>query len=217
MTKFIVPLFIAITCLFACKKEKQKEDEKVYPNYSQLKVGNYWIYQRFEIDTFGRETALNQYDSCYIEKDMLINGKTYFKLVSPYVIPPTTESSYLRDSLHYIVNSSGQILFSSEDYTTIFYSGFITYDITDTLTDTICQILWKMETTPLTVSTPAGTYSTLNVKHTYLMYPNWAQAGNPRYLNHRYAKDIGMVQETLPFFASEPNYTEKRLVRYHLN
>ena len=69
----------------------------------------------------------------------------------------------------------------------------------------------------LSVTTPAGTFTTLTTKDTYLMYPNWIFAGDLRFVNTRYTENIGIVIETLPFFASVPNYIERRLIRYQIN
>ena len=75
--------FLVISCvsLLICSCEKPDDDNDpitpaplVYDNYSQLKVGNYWIYQRFEVDSLGIGTPTSVYDSCYVEKDTLINN-----------------------------------------------------------------------------------------------------------------------------------------------
>jgi hypothetical protein len=66
------------------------------------------------------------------------------------------------------------------------------------------------------IVTPAGTFLTSNIQETYNMYPKWSYAGNPRYINKRYSEEIGIVVETLPFSISNPNYIERRLVRYHI-
>jgi len=202
--------------VYSCKKDSDtgSAPNTMYPNYSQLKVGNYWVYEQFEIDTTGSATSNNTFDSCYVEKDTVINGKTYFKMVKPkpYALNQQ-EISFQRDSLHYIVNSSGKIVFSSEDFTTVFDSAFITAGPADT----VCKIVKQMGDKNLTLTTPAGVFTTSAAKETYFMYPNWALAGNPRYLNTRYAENRGIVIETLPFFTSVPNYIERRLVRYQIN
>ena len=72
----------------SCKKDTEPEPTSLpitttYPNFSRLKVGNYWIYQQFDIDQNGNATPKNIFDSCYVEKDTLINGKTYMKIIKP--------------------------------------------------------------------------------------------------------------------------------------
>ena len=68
------------------------------------------------------------------------------------------------------------------------------------------------------MSVPAGNFITDNSKTTHILYPPLSNfVTNPRELNLRYAKDVGLVYETLTPFASDPNYRVKKLIRYHLN
>ena len=121
-------LFVCIFLSFGCKKESKNnsDDTEVqevsYPTYMQLENGHYWVYERFNIDTNGQATALGIFDSCYIEKDTTINGILYHKYVKPHLFSSHMIVSFIRDSLHYIVNHEGGIIFSSEDFTTIFES-----------------------------------------------------------------------------------------------
>lgn len=207
-----------IMVIYSCNKNKGTDPTTpttnitTYPNYSQLKVGNYWVYEEFYIDTNGVATPRNIFDSCFIEKDTIINSQTYFKLNSPYMAGDT-DISFLRDSLHYIINSDGYIVFTSKDFSNVFYVGsYIALP-----SDTICQITRKMIDKDVSVTTPAGNYITTNAKTTYNMFPHWNVAGSLRYRKARYAKNVGLVIETGPFSLTDPNYIEKRLVRFHLN
>lgn len=202
--------------VFSCKDHDDNNipDPITYDNYAQLKVGNYWIYQHFNIDSSGNVTPTSTYDSCYVEKDTLFNGNIYFKMIRPNPYPPLPSAFLLRDSLHYVVDPAGEIYFSSQDFTTVFDDY---YKIASNPGDTICRVIKKMKDKDWIVPTPAGSFITSNMKITYLMYPNWSFAGNERALSTRFSKNVGIVSETLPFFASNPNYVERRLVRYHLN
>jgi hypothetical protein len=209
-----VALLTAVT--YSCKKDKETEQKTAtsYPNFAQLKVGNYWVYEHFDIDAAGNATSKNIFDSCYVEKDTVINSKTYLKTVRPMAgFLDENYTYFLKDSLHYIINSTGNILFSSEDFSTIFASFYFRTQSNDT----ICQFIKQMADKDLSVITPAGTFTTSNAKETYLMYPNWTAAGNQRNKHTRYAENIGIVIETLPFLYLDPTYIERRLVRYHLN
>lgn len=58
--------------IYSFKKENEKPEPDTpgtYPNYSQLKAGNYWIYQQYHIDSLDNATPTTKYDSCYVEKD----------------------------------------------------------------------------------------------------------------------------------------------------
>ena len=175
-------------------------------------MGNYWIYQHYKIEPDKTETALEVYDSCYIEKDTLINGYMYHKLISPSILSEN-RVKYLRDSLHYIVDSAGTKTHRSlRQRCDLFRSYFILASENDTL----CRVVIKMDNQSHEIITPAGTYTTLSVRETYFFYPNWNSNGNERYIDHYYADKIGIVKETLPFFASDPSYRERRLIRYHV-
>lgn len=205
---------LAMAFLCSCKKENT-EEEPVYPNYGQLKTGNYWIYQRFDVDTLGHATPRNEYDSCYIEKDTLIQGKTYYKLVKPsQPNMPFVEKLYLRDSLHYIVNHHGTIVFSSTDFTGIFTSFYYVHSGTDT----IYQAVSKMSDKDVLVNTPSGTYLTSSLKITFNAWPGvYSLGGSQRTVKRSYAQNIGIVSETLYPSFTVPNYIERRLVRYKVD
>ena len=184
----------------------------VYENYSQLKVGNYWIYQRYEVDSLGNGTPTSVYDSCYVEKDTLVNNKIYFKVYRPQPAWPQMDFVALRDSLHYTVNTNGEIVFSSLDFVSVFDDYYSTNGI-----DTIYRYTARMADKNLLFFAPMGSFTTSNYKRNYQMYGSLAVNGVNRSMNTRYAKDVGMVSETLLFYTSQTTYIERRLVRYHLN
>jgi hypothetical protein len=218
--KMFISMFLAtLTMIYSCKKDKVQAPPASpvgptgtsYPNFSQLKPGNYWIYQEFDIDNAGNATPLNIYDSCYVEKDTMINGKTYFKMVRPDFLT-MQPVSYLRDSLHYLVDQSGRKLFSSQDF-----QSFLETKYETSPTDTIWKGTAMMRDKNLTVVTPAGTFITSDYNRTYDLYPNYVVTTNKIVMHKRYAENIGIVIETLPSFLSNPKNIERRLLRYHVN
>ena len=217
MRKTILFAMIAAT-LLSCKKEKEEPAPVlpvVYPNFSNLAVGNYWIYERFTLDTNGVYTTQNIFDSSYVDKDTVVNGNTFYKF--NYIYYPYSNSYvgvYLRDSLSFMVNSFGDIRFSSEIFTDTFYTHYFKNSL---IGDTISFIFSKMNDNNLSVSLPAGNYITKNYQTTYLMFPAHSQGGPVRTINNRYAENVGLVEETLIFFLSDPNYTVRRLKRYGRN
>ena len=220
----------SIVTLIACKKEKNVEPSnctqqiattQAYPNYSNFKVGNYWIYERYVIDNFGVSTSLNQFDSCYVEKDTLINNLRYFKYMSSKFNYPSVNPSiqnpitpeYYRDSLSYIVSSIGRVEFSSSDFSSIFK---LDYTLAS-LSDTVCKIVAKMGDQNLNVSLPLGNFITSSYKETYYMYPNYISGGTIRYRDTRYTENLGKITEGFFFFSLTATQWERRLIRYHLN
>ena len=215
--------------MYSCKKDtKTPEQEpvvtppKVYANYSNLKAGNYWIYERFEIDPSGNATSIHIIDSCYVEKDTVINGHHSFKYSMPndgYPNLATVQSPntfvYLRDSLSYLIEAThGDILFSSEDFAT----EFATSTYVQSPNDTVYVYKRKMGDRGLSFTTPAGTFITSSMQDIYKMYPNYNSCSNNiRTIETRYAENIGKVSEGFQFFAGNCNHWERRLIRYHLN
>jgi hypothetical protein len=181
------------------------------PDYGKLAVGNYWIYQRFRIDNFGVVTPKNIYDSCYISKDTVINGKTYFEMYRPNTYG--SFFTYLRDSAGCILNSAGQIIFSPNDFSSVFRTTFATAGGTDT----ICRAVFKMNNKDSLVNTSAGNFVTSNFQITCYMYPNWSYYYNVRHQNTCYSENIGIVVETLKLLFDRGFCEERRLVRYHVN
>lgn len=218
--KLLISAVLVSAFMFqSCKKDNDEApapqilDPAAYPDYSCLRTGNYWIYQQYAIDSAGNATATNVIDSVFVEKDTLIQGVVYYKVVSPSPYGIYPGFSYLRDSLHYIVNSHGQLLFSSQDFTNHLEDD---YTITN-LTDTVCRMIKMMADADAAVAVPAGTFITSDARETYLMYPAYSMNGNIRYKHNRYAENVGLVVQTLPFFVGLPTQIERRLIRYHVN
>ncbi len=210
--------------LFSCKKEKSKltistiDTNVAYDNYMQLKPGNYWVYQDFMIDSVGGASHLQGgYDSDYVEKDTVINGNTYHKYCDlsfgSNTINPIYDIYFLRDSLSYVVNSGGRIMFSSTDFTNIFrsYTYFNPISGPDTL-----QITEQMGFKDEIVNVAAGSFVTSTFRRV-IQYPaNHHPFGLTREYDWRYSKNVGLVTETTAIYSAVPYYYERRLVRYHV-
>ncbi|MEP7264295.1 MAG: hypothetical protein ABI772_07355 [Bacteroidota bacterium] len=202
----------------SCKKDTNDSDpDPVVPvseatDFTPLKTGNYWVYERYEVDSSGNATALNTFDSCYVEGDSVINGVTYSKYIKPDYVSNTNVTLLLRDSADYLISSNGQLLFSDNDTTTIFYSYYYT-----AIPDTICLMQVKMTELNVMSTVPAGTFLSCDARTTYTMTPVFSSNGAVRIRHQRFGANIGIISETLEFFLSNPLYTERRLIRYHLN
>jgi hypothetical protein len=159
----------------------------------------------------GNGPALNEFDSTYVSKDTQMNGNTYYFLASTIL---HTNNIWLRDSLHYIVDEFGRIMFSSEDFTTAFVSQPFFFMGS---TDTVAWVTRKMADKDLTFTTPAGVFTTSDFQMIFDMYPNHNQDGTHRVIHTRYSKNIGIVSETIPFYISDIRYRERRLIRFHVD
>ena len=208
--------FIVIASLLnSCKSDDENftnlPKNQSYPDYSASKAGNYWIYQHYKVDNNGLSTPLEIYDSCYVEKDTIINSKKYFKLHRSDQNNIFPSNQIIRDSLHYIVNSRGDILFSSQDFQTVFYTH---YEITNSI-DTVVKAVFKMDNKNATTNTPAGTFITSNAKETQYYYSNNVILIT-KTRNTLYAEKIGIVSESAIIFPMAMNNYERRLVRYSI-
>lgn len=203
---------ILLIFISSCKKDESKDLLVTkYDTYSALKTGNYWIYQRYDVDTNGVETPLNEFDSCYVEKDTLIGGKTYFKVVKPerlmwYVQPYL----YLRDSLDCVVDHQGSLVFSPRQKEPVYY--YYTYE-TSLSTDTLYHTIATLDTEERWITVPAGTFLTHKITTQFI----WKDpAGRDKIYYTRYAKNIGLVVEFLPGYVRDIVTHQRRLVRYHV-
>ena len=210
----IYTLIAASLCLFvfnSCKKDDPTNPtQPSYPNYGQLKAGNYWVYQVFELDSSGFDRPTNDFDSCFIAKDTVLNGKTYYEMHRPGL--NGMKITYLRDSLSYIVDYYGNILFSSSDFSTTFATAFHI----EAGNDTVYKSTRTMTDKDYTVATDAGTFVTSAYLVKNEIWPNWVAHYRTFYIKTRYAKNVGIVTETLPPFLSSQQFFERRLVRYHV-
>src|SRR5688572_7718749 len=103
---------VAMALFSACKKDNLHSLQNPPDSYPELKVGNYWVYEVYEVDTANVATSLGILDSSYVEKDTVINGHTYFKKIESNYPFSASHAVYLRDSIGYIVNHKGTIVFT---------------------------------------------------------------------------------------------------------
>jgi hypothetical protein len=192
----------------ACRKESQPAAEKA-PRYTQLAVGNYWIYEQYHVDGHGKANSMNTYDSVYVEDLVNINGKLYWKVINP--APEGDGISYLRDSAGFIVELRGDIFFAPTDTGKIYYSGYITSD-----RDTVCRVESKMCDLNKAVITPAGSFNCIDAKSSTEMYAGWDAGGKVRHHHRKWAPGVGLVVETYATFFEVPEHIERRLLRYHI-
>lgn len=210
MKKWFIMIIAVLSILsFSCKKDSEDQIPVVKANYYQLKVGNYWIYQRFNVDTNGVATPTGDYDSAFIEKDTLIQGFTYFKLKeNPYVLFPEQMSSYLRDSSGYLVTSSGNILASDDNFTTVL--------AIDTSIPNLYVGYLQMTGKDSLVTTEAGNFQSITPRRKIVPTPPNNANFPIRYTYEVYGKGVGKMK-THSFFFSDAMTFETRLVRYKLN
>jgi hypothetical protein len=204
---FLSVVFLAIA-LFSCKKSNDETNPPSKPDYYQLKVGNYWIYQGYHIDTNGVVTAEGVPDSTYVEKDTVIRGYTFKKIVgNPDHAVPLYMGGIVRDSSGYLVTYYGQILCSDENFTDILYTRN---------SDSILFMGYlQMTGKDSLVETPAGTFPSITSR--LKIVPTQPTDPHPvRYSYTVYGKGIGGMKAHAFFYGGGLIF-ETRLVRYKVN
>ena len=61
-----VLIFVIAFVLFSCSNNGVTPEESI-AQFSNLEVGNYWIYEWYELDPSGNETQLPEVDSVIIQ------------------------------------------------------------------------------------------------------------------------------------------------------
>lgn len=210
----------AMLMVYSCKKSKNLvnnyriDSPIVLPplDYTMMKPGNYWIYQNYRLDSInGAAHPQGNYDSCYVEKDTIINDKTYHKYMTTGKALGPYGANFFRDSLSYMINDRGQIVFSYEDFSVLnsylFGPNAVTSD-TIYVTEQMFSDIY-----PTTVA--AGTFKTITFKQNY-RFPPGAPFGRDRAYQTSYAKGVGIVKKTTGFYTILPDIYQWRLERYHI-
>jgi hypothetical protein len=193
---------------FSCKKTSNNTVSPTTPDYYMLKVGNYWIYQKYTVDSNGVAIPEKLFDSAHIEKDTIIRGNTYYKLwEARYLITGTQYPLYLRDSSGYLVTNSGFRLCSDDDFTDTLY--------VDTSNVLLFKGYVKMTGKDSIVTVPTGSFQSITCR--MRVVPTQPSDTHPvRYIYDVYGKNIGRMKSH-NFFYNGGQQFETRLVRYKIH
>lgn len=208
---------ITIATLAGCKK---KADLLVItppahtPKYFPLTPGSYWIYRRAWKDTTGADLANNpiEFDSCYVEKDTIIDFVKYAKFYSVNAYG-SAQVLYLKDSFGYIISNWNYVFLTDIRSPQILPPFFQGYSDSDTMYKVTTQIYADLAP----ISTPAGFFMTRDISSTFNFAP-WRQSSfEGRTYHTYYADSVGLVlQQSIGYADGPPYYSEHRLVRYHV-
>lgn len=204
MKRVILLLAVFGMIITSCKKDNTENQLVPVPeaDYMQLEIGNYWVYQWYNIDTSGNESLIARYDSSIITADTLIGGRKYFKKL---IIQNVNHVEFLRDSNGYLVDHGGMIRFSDHDFTKILRIMEIVPDI--------ATIEYQMANPDSLISISLGNFPTYNFRGTvYAMDPQHPLGIN--YTHNFYADGMGLIK-TSSYYFSNPNLrVERRLVSF---
>ena len=203
----------SILLLSSCKKEvSYPELTRTGINLENFTPGSWWKYEWTKTDgTTGEVTPMDSHDSVYVKGDTVINGNTYLHLTGTYFLGMEFDR-ILRDSLEYIVDKSGAILFSARPEPD-------TIKVAPVEEFTVHTILSR-ETGSVTV--PAGTFSDMYQRQNhYYLTDGSTWACGTHWVSIQYFKDgVGIVYERSALFSqlyANCTYMERKLAEYHIS
>jgi hypothetical protein len=216
-------LFFVILSIifFSCKKDKDDDNNNNNNNnpvvdlsdYYPLAVGNYWVYQWYDIDSNGIATpSLTgiSVDTFSVIDDTLINGISFYVFEMKQHKFFNSYNQYLRDSSNHLIDNFGTKFFSAINFSDTFsFSHNSQTGITE---------IRKMISDTFNVNTPIGNYKGLSCRtaHHHNNPVNGCN-GNIQNFDRIFSYGIGMVVDNI-YFASTCKYRfERRLIAYHLN
>ena len=203
----IICSLIILICT-ACNNEEEEINliEVVeVADYSSLQVGNYWIYDWYEVRPDGSEQFFQKRDTLRIEADTLIEGRTYY-IRSGTFLGQAQGNVVLYDSADFLLSyPDARVLFTINPN-----EEFIrNFGLPD---QPISVGTYRLNESPETVEVPAGVFECLNfqgrIESLQLNYPH-----GTRFNSNFYAKEVGLVK-VITQFHSDPNDLEMRLVAF---
>jgi hypothetical protein len=213
---FIIAGLLILLTAASCRKNHDSDPKPGVKEYTQLKPGNYWVYKTFNIGDTTVFSPPSTIDSIYVEKDTIIGAYTYHRVKTVTSASSFAETAYLRDSLDYLVDIKGRRSFSANDFTNeIFRFYYVAPGVAPN--DSVGLYTRKMTDRDQAVVVPAGNFVTLTMRETIQFHPDNILNGQAsRSRDTKYALGVGMVSEVVPYYFSVPGYTERRLIRYHV-
>lgn len=213
-TRILVGMYLLVA-LVACQKESDVINPVIEdPTYFPLTTGSYWVYNTYKIDSLKNEELISENDTTTIIGDTNLNGYQYKVFYGKeYGFSGSKTEKYLRDSLGYIVNSDGNIVFSQTNFIDTLYSETIL-----TQTDTAFIFFTKMFTYSNHISLSVGDFDSLlncQMKVVFCQDPN-------RYvsiLDNLYAPNIGKLIDQYGYTSQlleQKTFYEERLINYYI-
>ena len=195
------------------------EKDEISIDYFPMNIGNYWVYGHDWGVKNGVGYEYLTIDSIFIQRDTLINGFNYYVIErAPNLFNEDWSIiDKVRDSLGYIVNYTGDIIFSSTKFSDILFTEISLLGI-----DTFYVATYQMEKPDYKIQVPAGNFRVLNYKGTvkeysHYVHPEWVEIIN-KVKNNYYAPGIGKVQDSYLLAGGQgpPPIMHRKLLRYNI-
>lgn len=194
--KLIFPLLTVTTIFLSCKKEKDLEilPETTIQNsisdYGSLGIGNYWVYDNYNINTELNDTiTFNYNDSIYIDRDTLINGHRFFVM----------EGKLFNLNFERIIRVNGDKLENPDGYVYLKMTNSVDTLYKQLWVDNIAidSIYYVSQYNPTTIRTELGHLnSEYQLVRTFFNNTELTEVLNPRYDLDCYVKDVGAIKYT---------------------
>ena len=209
MAVFVKKIFpYTLIILFSCSKDAAIPEGKDFGGtvtpvgpFVPLTVGSFWIYDYFLQDTNGVETYLDR-DTMSIINDTILNGKTYAVFDGSYEYKCNNYTSFRRDSLGYLIDTTGWIYFSSTNFT----------DTLENLSDSTRFFFYKMTHKDSIVSVPAGVFQTFDyerILHYYL------DIRPTQHCHNFYSNGVGIIKTQWKYYIAY-SYNVAKPVNYYI-
>ncbi len=206
--RHVIAIAVIALAIVSCQKDEPgvvSLPSPVISNYSNLDSGNYWVYERIQLDTSGNHVGQpSGLDSVWVEGDSVIAGITWKKVRSSPGgdFPPL---SLQRDSSNELLMRGHGVLMASSGIDMSLWTEHM---------QGIIDVNYTLLVIPHQVVVPAGTFTCQKVAGLI------SSAGSPVPPEHRWptsqwSSGTGLVEQRYFFYAAGTGY-ESRLVRYHV-
>ncbi|MEQ8475301.1 MAG: hypothetical protein RIB54_03610 [Fulvivirga sp.] len=203
---YLVTILFAVITLSSCSKE-EVSPQQLASEFTNLEVGNYWVYEWYEIYPDGTESKYNVRDSVYISTDTLIDGRSFIVRRGTFLKNKRTE--ILLDSANSLYKFPSEVLLFTLDKTN---ETTITIKAGE---NPIATVKYILKSNSIVANVPAGEFECLNYEGIVESLDPDYQYGT-RINSDLYAKNFGLVMKRCHLYNS-PNNLEMRLVKFGKN
>lgn len=209
---------VAMALLVSCAREEDTAPatpEAIPPTqlaaiaeYSNLQDGNYWVYQRYKVDSTDAILEVLGVDSFWVNGDSLLDGQTFKKVFRQRVGNPAPGVLLWRDSLNFLVTSRHETLFCSGPLDQVIYTEY---------EGPVGVILdYTVHSTPVQVAVPAGDFSTYLMRCTITSIGGFPEQPTWKEMRSHWTEDVGRVRY-YEFYSLAPYGYRYDLMNYHVN
>ena len=199
-----LPLFCLL--IIACTQETvlptAEPDAVSAADYTHLKVGNFWVYDWYEIDPEGNSSFYSR-DTMLVAGSIQVEGHTAMELTGQRL--GRDFSTVLFDSANSVYTYPERFLYFTLD--SAVHEGVIGPSESPFFTTSYYLVQGYQE-----VSVPSGTFECLNFQGKYVPQDQKYPYGT-RYNDNLFAANIGMVKMKTNY-AHSPNTLEGSLIAY---